>query len=75
MRDLERMDAVQPSTGNIGTVGVLIGQGRAIAPGIPFLAIDHAGMAADADVEVDDKPKLLWGGLRGEQGHSAHSCP
>ena len=50
--------------GNIGAVGMLVGQRRAIAAGVPFLAADHAGVAADADVEVDDQAELLRRGLR-----------
>ncbi len=73
--DLERVDAVEPRAGDVGAVRVLVGQCRAVAAGVPFLAAHHAGMAADADVEVDDQPELLRRRLRRQQRHFAHSCP
>jgi len=72
---LEGVDAVQPGTGNIDTIGVLIGQRGAITAGIPFLAVDDAGMAADADVEIDDEAEFFRRGQRRQAGHDAHSCP
>ena len=62
--DLELVDAVQPGAGGLGAVCVLVAQRRAIAAGVPFLAADRAGMAADADIEVDDEAELALGRLR-----------
>ena len=58
-RHLESVHAVQPGARNVGAVGVLVRQRRAVAAGVPFLAVDDAGMAADADVEVDDEAEFL----------------
>src|SRR5205814_9662805 len=56
---LERMDAVEPYAPGVVAIGVEIGQRSHVAAGIPFLASRRAGVAADADVEIDDQPQLL----------------
>src|SRR5262249_51916273 len=38
------------------------------AAAVPFLAVDGAGMATDADIEIDDEAQLLRGGRR-QAGH------
>src|SRR4029077_13972068 len=56
---LEGVDAVEPDAPGARTIRVEIGQRPHMAGGIPFLAGRGAGLAADADVEVDDEPELL----------------
>jgi hypothetical protein len=50
---------VQPGAGLSAAVGVEVAERRRIAAGVPFLAADHAGMAADADVQVDHQAEAL----------------
>ena len=69
-RDLVAMDAVEKGARGGGAIGVLVGQGRAVILGIPAFAGDHAGMTADASVEVDHKAKLALGCL----GQAGHGC-
>ena len=53
---LEAVDVVEESALGVGAVGVEVGEGReAAAGGVPLLAGDDAGVAADAGVEVDDE--------------------
>ena len=53
-------------------IRVEIGQRRRVAAGVPFLARGGAGMAADADVEVDDEAELfLARQLPRQRGHRA----
>ena len=67
---LERVDAVEPYPVSVGAVGIEVGQRRRMAAAVPFLARGRAGMAADADVEVNDETKLLATGvLRREVGY------
>src|SRR3546814_16518188 len=64
----EGVDPVEPHAPGAGVVaavtglgagvGVPVGQRRRVAAGVPFLAVHRAGMAADADVEVDDAHQL-----------------
>ncbi len=56
---LEGMNAVEPHAPGAVAIGVEIGQRPHMAAGIPFLACRRAGVAADADVEIDDEPELL----------------
>ena len=51
--DLVAVHAVQPSATGLRAVGVLVGERRRMAAGVPFLTSDHAGLAANAGVEVD----------------------
>src|SRR3546814_5379394 len=67
--DLEAVDAVEPDAGGIGAVGIVVGQRRRVAGGVPLLAVHCAGMAADADVEVDDQAELHRPGIAGQAGH------
>jgi hypothetical protein len=60
---------VQPGAARFGTVGVLIGQRRRVAAGVPFLAADHACLAADAGVEIDHQAKATGRRGRGQAGH------
>ena len=73
--DFEGVNPVQPGARYVGAVGVLVGQRVAVAAGIPLLAIDDAGMAADADVQIDDEAEFFWCGKGWERGHFAHSWP
>ena len=75
------MDAVQPGAARRLAIGVGIGQRRAIAGGVPLLAVDDTGLAADTDVEINDQPQLDRGRFR-QHGHDAspffpfvHSIP
>ncbi len=56
---LEGMDAVEPDAVGLGAIGLEIGERPGAAAGVPLLAIDRAGVTADADVEIDDEPELL----------------
>jgi len=67
--DLETMDAVEPHAGRFGAVGVEIGQRRGDAARVPFLAVDRTGVAADADVEIDDEAEPLRPDMIGQAGH------
>ena len=51
-------------------IGVLVRQRRAIAAGVPLLAAHHAGVTADADVEIDHEAELAVGGF-GQGCHAA----
>ena len=55
------MHAVEPGAVRIAAVGVLVGQRRRIAAGVPFLAARRAGLTADAGVEIDHQAELLVG--------------
>ena len=57
--DLEAVDAVQPGPRRFGAVGRGVGQRRGRPHRVPRLAGDGAGMAADADIEVDDQAQFL----------------
>ena len=59
--DLVGMHAVEPGAVRIAAVGVLVGQRRGIAAGVPLLAACRAGLAADAGVEIDHQAELLAG--------------
>src|SRR5262249_53335568 len=56
---LEAVDAVDPHAHRVGAVGVLVGQRGHVPAGVPLLAVDGAGMAAHAEIEVDDEAELL----------------
>ena len=74
LRYLIGMDPVQPRSHRGGAIGVLVGKRRTITSGIPFLAIDHAGLTADADIEVDDEAKLDGRRFR-QHRHDASPLP
>ena len=60
---------VQPGAARLGAVRVLIGQRRRVPAGVPFLAADHARLAADAGVEIDHQAEPTGrAGLR-QAGH------
>ena len=61
LTDLEGLHAVEEGAGRIQPVGILVAQRPGRTGGVPFLATGHAGVAADADVQIDDQ---------GELGHS-----
>src|ERR1700751_292226 len=51
---LERMDAVEPHAPGAVGIGAEIGQRSHMTARVPFLAGRRAGVAADANVEIDD---------------------
>src|SRR5207249_708766 len=53
---LEGMDTVEPHAPGALAIGIEIGKRGHVAAGIPLLAGSGAGVAADADIEVDDEP-------------------
>ena len=63
------LHAVEEGAGGVGSVGVLVGQRAGAARGVPLLARSDAGVAADADVQVDDQGQLLGEGFCGGGGH------
>ena len=65
----EGMDAVEPHAERVGAVRVEVGQRRGDPAAVPLLAVDGAGVAADANVEVDDEPKTLAARVVGQTGH------
>ena len=69
---LEGVDAVQERPDRIRAVRVGVRQRLAIAARVPFLAGDHAGVAADAGVEVDDEAEFDIAAF-GKSGHCAPS--
>ena len=70
---LEAVDAVEESAFGVGAVGVAVGErGEGAFAGVPLLAGDDAGVAADAGVEVDDEAEGPFRSMR--QGWSCR-CP
>ena len=68
----EGVDAVEPHAVRVRPVGIVVGQRRRMAAGVPFLAVHRAGMTADAGVEIDDQAELYLVPVRfvrGQQGH------
>ena len=49
---------VEEGAVGVRRVGVEVGQGAGGAGGVPLLAAGHAGVAADAHIEVDDQGEL-----------------
>ena len=64
------MHAVEPHAVRFGAVGVGIRQRAEAAAVIPFLAGHRTGVAAHADVEIDDEAELA----RGRRGQGGHGC-
>ena len=64
------VDAVEPDAVGVAGIGIDVGERRHVAAGVPFLAARHAGLAADAGVEVDDEAELFLG--RAAAGSSSH---
>ena len=77
LADLVAVDAVQPGAARSRAIRVLVGQRRRMAAGVPFLAGDHAGLAADAGVEIDHQAEPPGRASRGQAGHrgARNSCP
>ena len=72
----EGMDAVEPDPPGILAIGLEIGERPHMPAAVPFLARGGAGMAADADIEVDDEAKLFLALLRRRQrGHAPPPSP
>src|SRR5688572_16626827 len=71
-RMFERVDAVEPDAVGFAAIGIDVGQRRHMATGVPLLAGGHAGLAADAGVEVDDEAELSFRRC-GQASHSAGS--
>ena len=71
-RDFVRMHPVEPDADRRVAVRVLVDQRPGDAAGVPLLARDRAGMAADAGVQVDDEAELArrW---RRQRGHGTAS--
>src|SRR5262249_24491661 len=67
---LEAVDAVEPNARGRIAPRLVVGQRGHVAAGVPFLAVDCAGMAAATDVEVDDEPELAARGVRRQRGHA-----
>src|SRR6185437_9363794 len=67
------VDPVEPHAVRFGAVGIVIGQRTEVAAVIPFLARDRAGVAADADVEIDHQPELFFR-WRGQARHACRSA-
>ena len=71
----EGMNAVEPDAARFFAEGVEVGERRHMATGIPFLAIDGAGMTADADVEIDDEAEAARCRFCWQRGHDFSSAP
>src|SRR5262249_12832662 len=56
---LKGVDAVEPHAPGASAIGAKVGQGSRMPAGVPLLAGGGAGVAADADVEIDDEPELF----------------
>jgi len=52
--------AVEPDPKRCRAVRIAVGQGSGNASRVPLFAGDGTSLAADASVEIDDEPKLLW---------------
>jgi hypothetical protein len=63
---LEAMNAIEPGSARVRTIGVLVGQRSRMATGIPFLTIHHAGMTANACVEIDNEAEAFFAALLGK---------
>ena len=51
--------SVKKSACRVCTIGVLISQGAGTARGVPLLTRGNAGVAANADVKVNDERELF----------------
>ena len=72
---LEGVDAVEPHPPSALAIGVEIRERRHVPAGVPLLARGGAGMAADAEIEIDNEAELRLPGIARRQiGHSAASC-
>ena len=66
------VDTVEKGAGWVFPIGTLIAERRAVILGVPALAGYHAGMAADAGVQINHKTQLSPGGS-GELSHAIWS--
>ena len=67
--EFETVHPVEPDPVDRGAIGIEIGQRRRVSAGIPFLAVHRAGMATDADIEVDHQAQALFAAELGQAGH------
>jgi hypothetical protein len=58
LADLERLHAIEEGAGRILVVRIEIGERPRGAGRVPLLAARHAGMTADADIEIDHEGEL-----------------
>jgi hypothetical protein len=65
----EGVHAVEPHAVGLGIVGPQVGERCGDAASVPLLTVHRAGMAADADIEVDDEPQPLGRRMVGQAGH------
>ena len=70
----EGMDAVEPHALLFRPIGIEVRERRHMAARVPFLAVDGAGMAADADVQVDDQAQFFLG-FSGKGRHVSARLP
>jgi hypothetical protein len=66
---LESVDTVKPDSVRLAAIRLKIGEGCHFAAGIPFLAINGAGMTTDADIEINNKTEFLFGCRFGKTSH------
>ena len=59
--DFIGVHTVEERAGGGRAIGVLIRQGRAVVFGVPSFACDHAGVAADTGIKVDDEAEFAVG--------------
>ena len=60
--DFETVDTIQEGARVVSAIGVLVRQWRAVVFGVPAFARNHASVAADTGVEVNDEAQFLLGG-------------
>lgn len=56
--DLESLNAIEESPGRIVVVWPLVHERSRLSRRVPFLAACHAGVTADANIEVNDQREL-----------------
>ena len=66
--------AVKPDPIGIGTIRVVVAELTRIGAGVPFLAVDRAGMAPDAGIEIDDQTEFFVRRLAGSDWSCAVSA-
>ena len=66
--DRVTVHAVEPDSVGLRAVRILVRQRSEVAALVPFLARDRAGVAADADIEIDYQAEFLRRGRR-QRGH------
>ena len=63
---LEAMNAIEPGSARVCSIGVLVGKRSRMATGIPFLTIHHAGMTANTCIEIDNEAEAFFAALLGK---------